>query len=66
MQRAYNLSCMCPGRAAWWDGSVNLEERWRSSPAFQDRVYAAATFAAGLALNLVGIVDVWIDPEIDR
>ena len=39
---------------------------WRSSPSFQDRTTAATTFAAGLALNLVGLTDVWIDPGIDR
>jgi signal transduction histidine kinase len=39
---------------------------WRSSPSFQDRVTAAITLAAGLALNLVGLTDVWIDPGIGR
>ncbi|MFF5077835.1 sensor histidine kinase [Actinoplanes sp. NPDC000266] len=43
-----------------------IVRRWRSSPSFQDRVTAASTFAAGLALNLVGLTDVWIDPGIDR
>ncbi|GAA0498292.1 two-component sensor histidine kinase [Paractinoplanes deccanensis] len=27
---------------------------------------AGSTFAAGLALNLVGLTDVWVDPGIDR
>jgi signal transduction histidine kinase len=43
-----------------------LVERWRSSPSFQDRTSAAGTFAAGLALNLVGLTDVWVDPQVDR
>jgi signal transduction histidine kinase len=43
-----------------------LVERWRGSPAFQDRASAAGTFAAGLALNLVGLTGVWIDPQPDR
>ena len=52
--------------AAWWDGRVRaaLVRRWRGSPAFQDRVYAAATFAAGLVLNLVGLTQVWTDPQM--
>ncbi len=41
-----------------------LVERWRGSPSLQDRVSVAGTFAAGLALNVVGLTDVWIDPGI--
>ncbi|MEV4347429.1 histidine kinase [Actinoplanes sp. NPDC049596] len=43
-----------------------IEQRWRSSPSFRDRVTAGLTFAAGLALNLAGLTGVWIDPGIDR
>jgi signal transduction histidine kinase len=41
-----------------WTG---LKERWRGSPAFQDRSAAAATFVAGLAFNLVGLTNLWFD-----
>ncbi|GLY92967.1 histidine kinase [Actinoplanes sp. NBRC 103695] len=39
-----------------------LRERWRSSLSFQDRSTAAATFAAGLAFNLVGLTGLWLEP----
>lgn len=39
---------------------------WRSSPEFQDRVTAAATFAGGLVLNLVGLTDLWVDAQVGR
>ncbi len=44
---------------------ARLVERWRSSPAFQDQGYAAATFAAGLAFNLVGLTGIWLDTGIE-
>jgi signal transduction histidine kinase len=39
--------------------------RWRTDPSFQDRMYAAATFVVGVALNLVGLTDVWSDARVD-
>ena len=42
-----------------------LVRRWRGSTRLQDRTAAAATFAVGLALDLVGLTDVWIDHELD-
>ncbi|MFG1990698.1 sensor histidine kinase [Actinoplanes sp. NPDC048988] len=43
-----------------------IMRRWRASPSFQDRVTAVSTFAGGLALNLLGLTDVWVDTGIDR
>ena len=43
-----------------------LVRRWRSSTRLQDVTAAAGTFAAGLALNLVGLTDVWAVPQIGR
>lgn len=40
--------------------------RWRTSTRLQDVTAAAATFAAGLVLNVVGLTGVWSVPQIDR
>lgn len=43
-----------------------LTGRWRrSSPRTQDTLVAAATFAVGLALNLIGLVGIWSDFRVD-
>jgi signal transduction histidine kinase len=43
-----------------------LVERWRASTRLQDAGAAAATFAAGLVLNLVGLTDVWSSFRFER
>lgn len=41
-----------------------LVGRWRSSTRLQDALTAAGTFAAGLAFNLVGLIDVWSSTQV--
>ncbi|MBW6435598.1 hypothetical protein KZ829_17800 [Actinoplanes hulinensis] len=41
---------------------MRVTERWRNDMRFQDRVTAAATFAAGVLLNLVGLTGLWRIP----
>jgi signal transduction histidine kinase len=41
-----------------------LVAHWRGSTRFQDVTTAAATFAAGLAFNLVGLLDIWSDVQV--
>jgi len=43
-----------------------LVERWRSSARFQDVTAAVATFAGGLAFNLIGLTDVWSSVQTGR
>ncbi len=43
-----------------------LVERWRGNPRLQDIGTAAATFAAGVAFNLVGLTGIWFSPPVDR
>lgn len=42
---------------------ATLVRRWRRSTRFQDVTAAAATFAGGLVLNLVGLTDIWDIPH---
>ncbi|MEU4423264.1 histidine kinase [Actinoplanes sp. NPDC024001] len=42
---------------------MGLKARWKNSTRFQDAGYAAGTFVAGLAVNLVGLVNIWDIPE---
>src|SRR5687768_9567179 len=51
------------GAARLWR---RLVKRWRSSTRLQDGAAAAGMFAAGAALNLIGLAGIWSDLRVDR